>query len=308
MPGERTSQTTGHSMPKKALWKTVEQEVASAFLLGRRRYDTSEFFMEFGRAGLKFACDKIDPDDQEQFTMAFDDLVELGCLPKTLASTLYCFCKSSSQLGLSFPPLMQAFPFPPNKEIRNYRDTLCSAVRIIQQLDDYCVMEILAKHAKCSDPPPGRKELVRVLRWYIDSLPTWWVPRKDIVQSYAPIACCMYAKIATRKFQFPQATQLLECFGYKSDPKRQKRTKDRSPGGFSPSDKSLERNYRNFKNRYPLFCECLEADLRADHERERNRASEEFDRWDDEGLPVELLDKLRPNNFDWKTVFARPTS
>jgi hypothetical protein len=66
-----------------------------------------------------------------------------------------------------------------------------------------------------------------VLRWYIDSLPIWWVPRKDIVRSYAPIACCMYAKMATRKVQFPQATQLLECFGYKSDPNRQKRTKDR---------------------------------------------------------------------------------
>ena len=131
MPGERTSPTTGRGMPKKALSKTLEQEVASAFLLGRRRYDTSEFSMEFRRVGLKFAHHKIDPDDHKQFTTVFDDLINLGCLPKTLAGTLYCFCKSSSQFGLSFPPLMEAYSFPPNKEIPNYRDTLCSAMRIL---------------------------------------------------------------------------------------------------------------------------------------------------------------------------------
>jgi hypothetical protein len=50
--------------------------------------------MELNRVGLKFAQDKVDPDDHERFTTAFDELVRLGCLPETLASTLYCFCMS----------------------------------------------------------------------------------------------------------------------------------------------------------------------------------------------------------------------
>ncbi len=292
-------------MSNKGISKALEQEVAAAFLLGGRRYDQREFSMEFGRVGLKFLRDKIDPDKQKRFTVAFDELVGLGCLQVPLASTLYCFCKSYSGSGLSFPPYAQGISFPSDKLVEKYRESLQHAFEGIKRLEDYGIMEVLARHAKCSEPPKGRKGVLNTLRWYIDALPIWWVPRKDIVQSSASMACCMYPKIATGEYRFPQVAELLECLDYRPDPKRQKRTIDRRRGEDN-CYQSLERNFRNFKNSYPVFCDQLEADLKSDHEKEENRPLEEYDRWIEQGLPAETLATLRPNYFDWEIVFPHP--
>jgi len=292
-------------MSKKAISKELEQEVAASILLGRRRLDLEEFSMEFRRVGLKFVRDKVDPDDQERFTVAFDELVGLGCLPETLASTLYCFCKSHLQFGWSCPPHRMAVSFPPEKEVEKYRDSLQSAFEGIKRLENYGAMEVLAKHAKC-DPPQERRGVLNVLDWYIQLLPLWWVPRKDIVQSSAPIACCMYPQVATGQFRFPQVAELLESLGYRPDPKRQKRTMDRRRGEDN-CYQSLERNFRNFKEAHPTFCDQLEADLRGDHAREKKRRRDEYDHWVcEEELAVEIFRELRMNRFDWKTVFPRP--
>jgi hypothetical protein len=97
----------------------------------------------------------------------------------------------------------------------------------------------------------------------------------------------MYPKIATGTFQFSLVGDLLESFGYKANYNRQKRTKHRTRG-YSPYYQSLERNFRNFKKTYPLFCERLKAELVGDHNRE------------EECLPISDLDRaLRPNGFDW---------
>jgi hypothetical protein len=145
--------------------------------------------------------------------------------------------------------------------------------------------------------------VLAVLRWYIDSLPFWWVPRKDIVQSSAPIACCIYPKITTGEFRFAQVANLLECLGYRPDPQRQKKPGYR-PDESDLCDKSLERNYGNFRNTYPIFCDQLEADLKSDHESEENRRVEESDYWIVErDIPSSVFEKLRPNQFDWKFLF-----
>ncbi len=285
---------------------TIEQEIAARFLLGERRYDHREFLMELGRVGLKFIRDKVDPDDQKRFAEAFDGLVGLGCRPETLAGTLYCFCKSYVGLELSSPPHGMSISFPSKQDIKKYRDALEAAARIIGRLDEYGIMAVLAKHAECGDTPNGRDNVVNVLHWYANLLPTWWAPRKDIVRSYAPIACCMYPKIATGQYQFPLVAILLECFGYKPDPKRQQKSGHR-PEGYDSSDQSLERNFRNFKKAYPTFCEQLEFDLVDDHDLEERQREEAFDHWVGEhDLPIEVFDKLRPNPFDWKAVFPYP--
>jgi hypothetical protein len=288
-------------MSKKGISKALEQEVAASFLLDQRLYYHREFLMELNRVGLKFVQDKVDPVDHERFSAAFDQLLRLGCLPVTLASTLYFFCKSYFALGI-----FQGFSFPPDEEIRKIRDSLQSAFNGIRRVDDYGIMEVLARHAKCSDPPDGREQVLAVLRWYIDSLPLWWVPRKDIVQSSAPIACCIYPKIATGEFCFSQVAEILECLGYRPDPKRQKKP------GYRPDlsdlcDQSLERNFRNFSNAYPIFCDQLQADLKSDHEREQNRPIEEYDYWVvEQDIPLSVFYQPRPNRFDWKIVFSPP--
>jgi hypothetical protein len=293
-------------MSKRRISKALEQEVAASFLLGTRRYDHREFLVEVNRVGLKFVQDKVDPDDHELFSAAFDELVGLGCLPETLASTLYCFCKSYFVRKPSSPPYGLGVSFPPDEEIRKIRDSLESASEGIRRVDDYGIMEVLARHARCSDPPQGRKQVLAVLRWYIDSLPFWWVPRKDIVQSSAPIACCIYPKIVTGEFRFPQVAELLECLGYRPDPKRQMKSEYR-PEGYDSCDQSLERNFRNFRKAYPMFCDQLQADLKSDHESEANRPMEKFDSWIvDKDLPRSVFDQPRPNRFDWKLVFSRP--
>jgi hypothetical protein len=312
-------------MSKKGISKALEQDVAASVLLGTRRYDHREFLMELNRVGLKFVKDKVDPDDQEHFTTAFDELVGLGCRPETLASTLYSFCKSYAVLEPSSPPYGQRIYFPPDEEIRKIRDTLQSASKGIRRVDDYGILEILARYGKCIDPPEAREQVLAVLRWYIDSLPLWWVPRKDIVQSSAPIACCLYPKIVTGEFRFTQVANLLECLGYSPDPKHQTKTTDRrdktDPCDQSLErnlrnsenaypifcDQSLERNFRNFRKAYPIFCDQLQADLKRDHESEENRRIEEFDHWIvEKDIPFSVFDQLRPNRFDWKIVFPHP--
>jgi hypothetical protein len=294
-------------MSKKIISTALEQEVAARFLLGTRRYDHREFLIELNRVGLKFAQDKVDPgDDQQRFAAAFDELVKLGCLPETLASTLYCFCKSYLPRKVSSHPYWQGIPPPLDEEIRMIRESLQSATEGIRRVDAYGILEILTAHGRCSDPPEGRKEVLSVLRWYLDSLPFWWVPRRDIVQSSAPIACCIYPQMATRKFRFPQVAILLECLGYRPDPKRQTKSKYR-PRGYNSCDESLERNFRNFRKAYPMFCDQLQVDLKRDHEEEGNRRKVEFHNWiDEKGIPSSVFNQLRPNQFDWKFVFPRP--
>ena len=290
-------------MSKKGISKALEQDVAASFLLGNRRYDHREFLIELNRVGLKFVNDKVSPKNHERFTTAFDELAKLGCLPETLASTLYCFCKSYAVYGPSFPPYGLSISFPPDEAIRKFRESLKSTSEGIRRVDDYGIMEVLARHANCSDPPEGRKQVLTVLRWYIDSLPLWWAPRKDILQSSAPIACCVYPKIATGEFRFPQVAILLECLGYRPDPKRQTKSRYR-PRGYNSCDQSLERNYRNFRKAYPIFCDQLQVDLKSDHEEEENRRLEQFDSWIvEKDLPRSVFDQLRPNQFDWKTIF-----
>lgn len=292
-------------MSQREISKALEQEVAAGFLMCRKRYDHREFLMELRRVGLKFVRDKVDPDDQERFTNAFDELVGFGCLPETLASTLYIFCKSYVVRKLTVPPYGEAVAFPPDEEIKKIQANLQSAVEAIQRIDDYGILEVLARHAKCSDPPDERKQVLDVLRWYIELLPTWWAPRKDIVLSSAPIACSCYVKIATGKFRFSEVGVLLQCLGYRPDLKRQMRSRD-IPDESDPCDQSLERNFRNFRNAYPIFCDQLQADLKSDHEKEENRRIEEFDYWVvEKGIPLSVFDQPRPNRFDWKMVFPK---
>ena len=262
-------------MSIKGISEPLQQEASASFLLGERRYDHREFLMALYRVGLRFVQDKVDPDDQEHFTTAFDELVGLGCRPETLASTLYCFCKSYAPREWSpptyglVPPYGLGFSFPPDEEIRKLQDNLQIAHEGIQRVEDYRIMEALANHERYSDPPEGRRQVLEVLRWYIDSLRLWTMPRKDIVQSSAPIACCIYPKIATGKFRFTQVAVLLECLGYQPDPKRQAKPEFRRDVS-DVCDASLERNFRNFRKAYPIFCDQLQADLKRDHESEEN--------------------------------------
>jgi hypothetical protein len=201
------------------------------------------------------------------------------------------------------PPYGLGISFPPDEAIRKFRESLKSTFEGIRRVDDYGIMEVLARHANCSDPPEGRKQVLKVLRWYIDSLPIWWAPRKDILQSSAPIACCVYPKIATGEFQFAQVAKLLECLGYRPDPNRQKKPGYR-PDVSDLCDDSLERNFRNFRKAYPIFCDQLQVDLKSNHEEEENRRREEFNSWVvEKDLPRSVFDQLRPNQFDWKIIF-----
>jgi hypothetical protein len=260
----------------------LEHEVSNSLLLGIWEDDQWEFSMEFDRVGLKFIRDRIDLEDREQFTTAFDELVRQGCLPATLARTIYCYHKSQ----------IDSHNIPTNPAIRDLEGTLQAALNGIRWLEDCDVMDVFAKHAGCGAAPRGRKEVTKVLRWYISSLAIWQVPRKDIINSYAPFACCIYPKIATGKFHFSRVYDLLECLGYKPSPKRQRNSSPHLQG-YSPASDSLERNFRNFRKSYSMFCETLEMDLRGYH------------RTEEAGLPINDLNRmLRPNPFDWEAVFG----
>ena len=247
----------------------------------------------------------VNADDHKRFAAAFDELVGLGCLPETLASTLYCFCKSYAPRKWSYPTYRLGISFPRDNEIKKLRNSLQSAYEGIPRVDDYEVMEDLARHADCGKPPRGRRQVLEVLRWYYDSLSLWKMPRKDIVQGSAPIACCIYPKIVTGEFRFPLVAELLECLGYSPDPKRQTKSRDR-PDKTNPCFQSLERNCTNFRKAHPIFCYRLQGDLRSDHECEKFRRKEDSYYRPLKRLPISAFDQLRLNRFDWRIVFQHP--
>jgi len=293
-------------MSTKGPSNMLEQQFASSFLLGEMRYDRREFKMEISRVGLKFLSDKVSPKNRERFTAAFDDLVRLGCLPETLASTLYCFCKMYSSITITIPPLGEVITFPPQSEIKKIRSDLRKAIEGINRVGDYGVIEVLARIPQLGDPPSGRDQVMTVLNWYVDALSIWSAPRKDILKSCAPTACCLYPKLATRHFQFKHVAVLLECLGYRPDPRRQMKPMYRRDIS-DLCDLSLERNFRNFGRAYPIFEDRLQADLKSEHQSEENRSLEVSDSWiAGRDFPPHLFSQLRPNQFDWAVVFAPP--
>lgn len=86
-------------MTQKTVSKELRQEIADCFLISVRRKEKLEFQMEFGRVGLKFVSDNVDPSGQDQFVTAFDELVNLKCRPKILAGRNHSFAV------LSFNPV-----------------------------------------------------------------------------------------------------------------------------------------------------------------------------------------------------------
>ena len=229
----------------------------------------------------------------------------MGCVPKTLAGTLNCFCRAYLRPDLRPipPPYPDSVTFPSKEARREYEKTLRKAAGIVQEIDSD-IVAILAKQQRRTFPEFRTGNLSQLLHCYADVLSLWYAPRKDIIQSYAWVLPCLYSKVATRKFQFPLVAQLLEAFGYMPAPNRQRRTRDRF-GGYEPADQSLDRNIRNFIGQHPLACERLKADLSHDdekNEKEETRSRAEFDDWASEkDLPMALRDELNP--FKWSSVF-----
>ena len=125
------------SKPKRA--PKALQEIANSFFWGRVLDYRSAFNEVYSRGGLQFVRDKVKPQDQKLFATTFDKLVELGCLPSMLARTIFNYCQLQK--------LTSEFSFPSINVIRKYKQTLVEAVDIIGKLDDYSVIEVMARHA-----------------------------------------------------------------------------------------------------------------------------------------------------------------
>ena len=303
--------------------KNLEQAVTARYLLDHRRRHQELFCSEFDEKGLRFFHDKFIPkEDVNGFTKAFDELVTLGCSRVTLASELYCFCQSYPG---SSEPDMYTVPFPTQKTINKYVATLRDAKKIIKILRSYKTMDELAQSAGYKEKPQGYDDIDNVLEWCIGALSKWYRPRKDIVKSYSPIALCMYAMISTGKWQFANVSILLQCFGYKPDPKRRKQAKGFGLGNDDYAE-SLERNFRNFKTAHPIFCQQLELSMAGDELLIELFRSAEYYRWfNDENISIEYsktkeaCDKFAERfnsylkervykQFNWTNIFLSPLS
>jgi hypothetical protein len=154
------------------------------------------------------------------------------------------------------------------------------------------------------DLTPDRQKLIDGLDWHIRALPRWQVPRKDIVESYAPSACCLYSEIATGDFQFPLVAQLLECLGYKPNPARQGQTKDKPRGEGDSFADSMRRNFNNFERRYPIVCKRLKTYLIDDHKQVKYIYQERYDRAVGLGYDPEKVKAFVHGTVNWAMVFA----
>jgi hypothetical protein len=253
--------------------------------------------------GLKFIRDLVDPDDQERFTHAFDELVALGCRPLPLASSLYFFYTSriyefpeGIPTNTNLVPRFLGFQLlPTTKAVKGRLRALEQSAEVIEQLNDSGVSRLLSTYVK---PPPHHDRVLDTLRWYVRMLRSWSKPRSDVIKGFGPIACCTYAQLGTRHFQFPLVSELIECFGYKPDPKHQHALRKSASNvrrhrigeydvddelGGDPADQSLERNFRLFKTAHPNVCRELRLSLALDHVAEHTEC---------------------PEVINWKEVFA----
>jgi hypothetical protein len=291
-------------MEKKTTTRDLTADIECYLLKTWYLHYRGEFLTECERVGLKFMRDLVDPDDQERFTKAFDDLVALGCRPLLLASTLYCF--RSSRIydfpdcfpndGKLVPRFLGFERMPTSKEAKRYMRILDEAAEVIEWLRYLGVDRLLSSHVK---PPLHHDRVPEILRGYGYVLKNWSRPRSDVTRSFGPIACCIYAELATKHFQFPLVSELVECFGYKPDPKRQHaKGKYKLPelgdqqsryeiaeelANDDPADQSLERNYRIFRAGHPKIYRELRLLIALDHEAEHTES---------------------PEAINWKEVFA----
>jgi hypothetical protein len=213
---------------------------------------------------------------------------------------------------------MDPVPFPTQKMINKYVATLREAEKTIAALHSYHFMDELAQWAGFKEIPQG--DIYKQLEWYIGALSKWCRPRKDIVKSYAPIALCMYAKVATGKYQFPAVSILLQSFGYRPDQNRRRRARGAGLGFNTPE--SLERNFRNFTSAHPVFCQQLELSVAGDDLLVKLLREEEYERWfDEENISREYmmteeacdefderfssyLEEHLSKQFNWTNIFS----
>jgi hypothetical protein len=279
-------------MEKRTSRPALEAAIESYLLANWYHYCCREFVMLCKVGGLKFIRDAVDPDDQERFATSFDELVALGCRPRVLGSALYFFHKSRiydfpeewevERFGERLVPRYQSFMrLPDSKTVTKVRQKVEASIEAIEWLNDCGLSNILLK---CVKPPQHYGRVLGTLRWYDHVLEMFSKPRSDVTESFAPIPCCHYPKIATGQFRFSQVSDLIECFGYRPDPKHQNaRGKPESQLSYEPAFQSLERNFRNFRDGHGKTFESLRMQLTRDH---ASRQSE------------------RPKRFNWSAVFA----
>jgi hypothetical protein len=217
---------------------------------------------------------QIAPDCQKAFIDAFDELVSLGCCKIALASSLYSFWRSRNTHLSS----------PWSKDVNKLRRALAKVTIDIMIFNESEAAELVTIQGH----PNGLRALPDLLGLYTDILRVERFPRKDLVQSYGPIPCCLYADIATGRFQFPLVAELLEILGYKPNPNRQTKVRDRRQGTDCPAD-SLARNFNNFRAKHPCFVETLRGDLVEKHH---------LFNWEGGGYYVR-----HRHYFDWKHMF-----
>jgi hypothetical protein len=203
--------------------------------------------------------------------------------------------------------------------INKYVATLRAAKKTIKILRSYKFMDELAQSAGFKEKPEEYEDIDEALAWHIGALSKWYRPRKDIVKSYAPIALCMYAKVATGKYQFPAVSILLQSFGYRPDQNRRRRARGAGLGFNTPE--SLERNFNNFRSAYPFFCQQLGLSVAGDDLLIEMLRSEEVSHWmDEENISREYmmteeacdefderfssyLEERVYNQFNWTNIF-----
>jgi hypothetical protein len=293
-------------MNEQTTTRTLAADIECDLLKNWYLHYRGEFLIECERVGLKFIRDSVAPDDQERFTKAFDELAELGCRPLLLASLLYFFQKSGiydfpltfSNDGKLVPRFLGFELLPTTKVVKSRLRTLEQAAEVIEWLNDSRVSWFLSKNLK---PPPHHDRVVEILRWYGDALKSWSKPRGDVIRSFGPIACCVYTQLSTKHFQFPVVSELIECLGYKPDPKRQHRKRKRESTAIGDqqrshdpandlsddaADQSLERNFRIFRAAHPKIYRELRLLLARDHVADHTK---------------------RPDAINWEEVFAPPS-
>jgi hypothetical protein len=290
-------------METTTLPQDLRAHVECCLLMDWYSHYRGEFLIECERVGLKFIRDAVDPDDHERFSQAFDELVALGCRPVLLASSLYFFHTSRiydfpaiSMTDAKLVPRFVGFQMlPTTRAVKGRLWALEQSAEVIEWLNDSGIIKLLSTYVKS---PPHHERVLDALQWYVRVLRSWSKPRSDVIRGFGPIACCAYAQLGTRHFQFPLISQLIECLGCKPDPKHQHALRKSAANvrrhrlaesdisdelAGDPADQSLERNFRLFKAAHPKVCRELRLSLVLDHVAEHTE---------------------RPEAVNWKEVFA----
>lgn len=205
---------------------------------------------DYAEKGESAVLQCVSSERRVAFDRAVKDLDNIGCRRDVLFCNLYRLKHATDQ------------QFPSTKRIRTAASSIAKAATQIRWLQQVNVPQALLPAYPTSDSVSflANPRLPTLLDECAQFLRIWWLPRKDLLISYAKVANCLYPTIVSEnppelsknKYYFPLIINLFDAFG------------DTSVNAEG-DPQLLGKNVANFRKSHPSVFKLVGQLLSAEH-------------------------------------------